>query len=570
MNIENLIDDNLTYSGKCHKELILKGKEAYDNLMKSSKNPLKYNTELLMKILNDNKDTEYGKKYDFANIKTIKEYQEKVPITTYDDYAEYIYRMTEKGEDNLITVYDVNHYAKSSGTMGNPKRIPVSILSEKNFTKYVTAYNLYMMYKELGGNWINYPVLNLVELSFSKLKNGADYASISGKIIKEYDENLTKIMTSPIEAIMPKLETDTRYIHARFALTQKISYVFTSFVSLFLESVRYITANWELLVEDIEKGTINDSIKMSEDVRKDLLKKIKPMPERAKQIRKIFEETDDKLIVPKLWPELCCISGVGTGGFANYLDKIKEFAGDDFNFYLTGLTASEGSFSVPFELNNGEAMLIPDSMFYEFLPLNFESYDEICTIDELEVGKKYEIVNTNLSGFYRYRMKDIIKVIGKKNETPIIEFLYRLDQCLSLTGEKINEDHLRKTVYTTEEELGFNLIDFSVYADSDSSPMKYVFLLEIESLPEEINLDLIKETINKNFAIAEPLLGYKIEKGILNKADVKLLQAETYLLYKDLRVAKGTSSAQVKPPRMIRDDLTKRFFLVLLDEELNQ
>ena len=505
-----------------------------------------------------------------ANIKTIKEYQEKVPITTYDDYAEYIYRMTEKGEDNLITVYDVNHYAKSSGTMGNPKRIPVSILSEKNFTKYVTAYNLYMMYKELGGNWINYPVLNLVELSFSKLKNGADYASISGKIIKEYDENLTKIMTSPIEAIMPKLETDTRYIHARFALTQKISYVFTSFVSLFLESVRYITANWELLVEDIEKGTINDSIKMSEDVRKDLLKKIKPMPERAKQIRKIFEETDDKLIVPKLWPELCCISGVGTGGFANYLDKIKEFAGDDFNFYLTGLTASEGSFSVPFELNNGEAMLIPDSMFYEFLPLNFESYDEICTIDELEVGKKYEIVNTNLSGFYRYRMKDIIKVIGKKNETPIIEFLYRLDQCLSLTGEKINEDHLRKTVYTTEEELGFNLIDFSVYADSDSSPMKYVFLLEIESLPEEINLDLIKETINKNFAIAEPLLGYKIEKGILNKADVKLLQAETYLLYKDLRVAKGTSSAQVKPPRMIRDDLTKRFFLVLLDEELNQ
>ncbi len=214
-------------------------------------------------------------------------------------------------------------------------------------------------------------------------------------------------------------------------------------------------------------------------------------------------------------------------------------------------------------------MLIPDSMFYEFLPLNFKSYDEICTIDELEVGKDYEIVTTNLSGFYRYRMKDIIRVIGKKNETPIVEFLYRLDQCLSLTGEKINEEHLRKAVYTTEEELGFNLIDFSAYADSDSSPMKYVFLLEIESMPEGLNKDIIKKAINKNFAIAEPLLGYKLEKGMLDEAEVKFLQAETYLLYKDLRVAKGTSSAQVKPPRILRDDLTKGFFLVLLDDELN-
>ena len=28
-------------------------------------------------------------------------------------------------------------------------------------------------------------------------------------------------------------------------------------------------------------------------------------------------------------------------------------------------------------------------------------------MDELEIGKKYELVITNLSGFYRYRMKDV-------------------------------------------------------------------------------------------------------------------------------------------------------------------
>ena len=44
--------------------------------------------DILMKILNDNKDTAYGIKYDFKNIKSIKEYQENVPISEYDDYID--------------------------------------------------------------------------------------------------------------------------------------------------------------------------------------------------------------------------------------------------------------------------------------------------------------------------------------------------------------------------------------------------------------------------------------------------------------------------------------------------
>ncbi len=62
MDINNWKDEELTYSGKRNKEFILKGKEIYNNLMEISKDPLKYNTELLMKLLEDNKDTEYGKK----------------------------------------------------------------------------------------------------------------------------------------------------------------------------------------------------------------------------------------------------------------------------------------------------------------------------------------------------------------------------------------------------------------------------------------------------------------------------------------------------------------------------
>lgn len=571
MDLSNIDPSKLSFSEKFYLKCIQTGDKVHEALEIMTKDPMKYNTGLLMKILEDNKDTEYGQKYDFANIKTIEDYQKKVPITDYDSYADYIYRLTEEGEKNLLTVYPVEHYAKSSGTMGNPKRIPTSALNQELSMKYNFAHLFNLYANKVGIDWIKYPFLNLTEISISVLKSGDTYGSISGRILEGFGDQLSELVTSPIEALMPNVETDTRYVHARFALVEKnIPFTVTSFVSLFLESLRYIKGNWELLVNDIENGTIDETVRMPNDVRESLLTKIEPMPERAQELRKIFEEGFDEPIIPKIWPKMTLLVGIGTGGFANYLKKIKEFTGPDFNFALVGLTASEGMFSIPIELNNPDAVLIPDSMFYEFLPLDAEGdYSQIITLDKLEVGKDYEVITTNLSGFYRYRMKDVVRCIGKYNETPMIEFLYRLDQCLSLTGEKVNEENLRAAAYKTEKDLGFDLIDFSVYADSNSSPMKYVYLMEVADLPDDVTKEILQDKINENFCATDPVLSYKIEKGLIGKTDLMFLQPETYLFYKELRVARGTSSAQVKPPRILRDEPDMRFFMVLLDDELN-
>lgn len=562
--------DELSPLAKSIMESIEEGKKAYDDLIEMSKDPMKFNTDLLMKILNDNKDTEYGRKYDFENIKSIEDYQKKVPITTYDDYSEYIYRMTEGNERNLLTNYEVTHYAKSSGTMGNPKRIPASNASQAMSKKYIRDLKQYLMCEEMGLEWIDYPFLNLVEVSISTLKSGDTYGSISGKFMSNY-KNLSAIVTSPIEALMPNIETDTRYIHARFALANKnIYHAVTSFVSLLLESLRYIKDNWKMLVKDIENGTVDESIKMPNDVRESLLEKIEPMPERAAELREIFNEGFDEPFVPKVWPKFKLVTGVGTGGFSDYLEKIRKFTGPDFMFFYLGLSASEGTFTTPTELNNPEAILMPDSMFYEFLPIeNRGDYSKVVTLDKLEVGKDYEIITTNLSGFYRYRIKDVVRCTGKKDNMPVIEYLYRLDQCLSLTGEKVNEENLRAAAYQTEKDLGFELIDFSVYADSDSSPMRYVYLMEVANMPENLTREMIREKLNENFCATDPVLGFKVEKGLLDEADLLFLQPETYLFYKELKISLGTSSAQIKPPRILRNELDKNFFMVLLDDELN-
>ena len=572
MDLSNIDVSKLSFSEKFFLKCISDGVKVHESLAVMTQDPMKYNTELLMKILDDNKDTEYGKKYDFANIKSVEEYQNKVPVTDYDSYADYIYRMTENGEKNLLTAYEVVHYAKSSGTMGNPKRIPVTTRSQEINVKYDFAYLFSSFVEKAGIEWTKYPFLNLAEIFISELPSGDAYGSISGKILEGFGNKFSKLTTSPIEALMPDVKTNTRYIHARYALIDpNVPFVITSFITLFLELIRYIKGNWELLVNDIENGTIDESIRMPEEVRESLLGKIEPMPERAAELRKIFEEGFDEPIVPKIWPKMQFLIGCGSGGFSNYIEKIKKYTGSDLNFVFVGLLASEGMFSIFIELNNPDSVLIPDSMFYEFLPLDADGdYSKIVTLDKLEEGKDYEVITTNLSGFYRYRMKDVVRCIGWYNETPLIEFLYRLDQCLSLTGEKVNEEHLRDAAYKTEKDLGFYLVDFSVYADSDASPMRYVYLMEVEDLPEGVTKEIVQEKLNENFCETEPVLGYKIEKGLIGKTELHFLQPETYLFYKELKIARGTSSAQVKPPRILRDEHDLSFFNILLDEELNE
>ncbi|WP_405295686.1 GH3 auxin-responsive promoter family protein [Methanobrevibacter sp.] len=572
MDLSNIDISKLSFPEQFYLKCISNGNKVRESLDVMTQDPMKYNTDLLMKILEDNKETEYGQKFDFANIKSVEEYQNKVPITDYDSYADYIYRMTENGEKNLLTSYEVNHYAKSSGTMGNPKRIPTSSLNQELNMKYNYAYLFNLFAEKVGLDWIKYPFLNLTELSISTLPSGDTYGSISGKIMSGFGDKISEFTTSPIEALIPQVGTDIRYINARFALINPdISFTITSFVSLFLEVLRYIKGNWELLVRDIENGTVDDSVKMSEEVRKSLLGKIEPMPERAEELRKIFKEGFDEPIVPKIWPRMLLLIGCGSGGFANYLEKIKDFTGPDFNFAIIGLTASEGIFSLFTELNSRDAILIPDSMFYEFLPLDADGdYSKIVTLDKLEEGKEYEVITTNLSGFYRYRMKDVVRCTGRYNDTPKIEFLYRLDQCLSLAGEKVNEENLRAAAYKTEKDFGFDLVDFSVYADCGSSPMKYVYLMEVEDFPEDLTKEILQERLNENFCATDPVLCNKIEKTLLGKTELHLLQPETYILYKELKVARGTSPAQVKPPRILRDEQDLNFFNILIDEELDR
>lgn len=557
--------EKLTPAGQGNFQQIKIGKPVVDALHQMAKDPMKENEKLLLMILDKNKDTEYGKKYGFADIHSVEEYRRRVPVSVYDDYAGYILRMSEKGEENLITSGKIVHYNKSSGTVGNPKRIPLTEEAFQIFQKYNGPYRAGLIAKELGEDWINGRNMSIAESTAEQhfTKSGVTYGALSVKMIAEFRPYLEMAYTSPDEASFPDAETNTRYLHARFGLIDReLTNISANFLGYLLEVLRYMEQNWQLLVEDIEQGTIHPEIRMPDEVRASLMKKIRPMPERAKELREIFEQGFAEPIVPKLWPHARFMTGVGSGGFKVYADKIKEkYMGEMIARYFTGINASEGMISVPFELDNEKSVPVPDSIFYEFLPVDAEDdFSKIVTMDQLEVGKEYEIIVTNLSGFYRYRMRDAVRITGWYEKLPVMEFLSRIDQTVSVMGEKTTEVALRAAAERTAEQLGFEMIDFSVYPDVNNVPPRYVYFMEIDKLQEGLKAKEIRFVLEKNLAKANPSMGDKVAAGICAPTKLNILEPETYSLYRDLMVMKGAVATQIKPVRVIHNEMQRKFF----------
>jgi hypothetical protein len=214
-------------------------------------------------------------------------------------------------------------------------------------------------------------------------------------------------------------------------------------------------------------------------------------------------------------------------------------------------------------LASHESCLIPDSLFYEFLPVDEEGAKPV-TMDRLEVGKSYELLITTHSGFYRYRMKDVLLVTGFHNATPLVELQYRIDKTVSLMGEKTTEMALRVAADQTARECGFLLVDSSVYPDTEE--VRYVYIMEIDRVPQDLTEEKIRSCLEKNLAKVNPSYGDKVQNGLIQPVKLVFSQPETYVLYKEMMLMRGNAIAQLKPVTVIGNEVQKKFFFALTED----
>ncbi len=297
-------------------------------------------------------------------------------------------------------------------------------------------------------------------------------------------------------------------------------------------------------------------------MREKLQKRIKPNPKRAEELRAEFRKGfDESPIVPRIWPNVSWMYGMGTGALAFYEKKLKRYLGNDMPIHYLGYAATEAMMAVPIELNSFEYVMLPQNGFYEFRPIDSDDYDNLLTIKDLEVGKEYEIILTNTSGFYRYRIEDVVRCTGYYYESPKITFCYRLNQIANISGEKISSMAFDEIVANMAEELDETFIGYSIYPDRTTSPGHYALLVETaKPVPKsewERYTKVFEEKLCEGNVSVKPL----IDSGALGNCEVKFLRHGTYDDYREVLRARGANLNQVKPIKVIDSDDRKEFFL---------
>lgn len=539
--------------------IVLKGNGSLRSLQKSSESPMEENEALLKKILKTNKNTEYGKLHNFADIHTIEEFRKNVPISGYEDFAPYIERV-KNGENGLLTASKILGYSRTSGSSGVPKYIPATDASLKAYVKYTWTRALALGAAELKKQGKKYKPGRGVFLSPATnecLPNGLPCSNIAEIGAREYGFAYPYILAIPTGKLFDMHDGDYIYNIYRFALMDEdVTFIFSVFLSINVSQMAYLQKNWKVIVDDIEKGVISDSIEMKPELRKELSALIKPMPERAAYLRKQFEQGFDETLYKRLWPNLTVICGIGNASFKPATDYIRSFAkGVAFDFSIYG--ASEGLVAACYELENTDMQLLTDSCFYEFIPYG-ESDDNVLTLDQLEAGKQYEILITTQAGLYRYRLKDVIEVKGFRNKIPLISFVYRKGQLFNIAGEKFSEEDARNTIEMFEKAHGITVDHWLFYQDTSIMPNRYSLVVECAA---DIDWDACIDELEGYMGQCNKRYPSQRDKAFISRMIIEHQIPGTHDAWAQRCIAQGASAAQVKPVHSLDNEAKREFFL---------
>ncbi|OPJ58314.1 GH3 auxin-responsive promoter family protein [Clostridium oryzae] len=511
------------------------------------------NEKVLFKILRENSKSEIGLKHDFKSIKTVEEYKRRLPITEYKDYEDYIKRMA-MGEKNILISEDVAYFGHTSGTTGKQKLIPVTKSNRRRNSKYMALLLNKFCYDNFKKDW-NYGrglmIADIVTTTYSK--GGIPICSATSGGMKGIKPLLPYLYTSPIEVMEIEDRKTALYLHLLFGLKDnKLMYISGVFISSVLDLLRTLEERHKDLVEDIRKGRINSQINIGETKRQSLNKLLTPDAARADELEAEFVK-GFKGIVRRVWPSLVYIATVTGANFSIYDEKVNYYT-DSIPIYSAAYGATEAMVGINPYVDKIRYVITPDTAFYEFIPVEGSETGKVLRLDEVKLGGKYEIVVTSYIGLYRYKIGDVVRVVGFYNSCPEIEFLYRKKQILNMVAEKTTEDHITSAITKTIKQLNLNLVDYTSQPDISVTPGRYVFYFEFRDSLYEYDVRRFEKVLDEEIKTSNPAYGRARNGNKLARIKVVLLKPNTFNLIKDALLTGGISKNQVKIPRVITDN----------------
>lgn len=550
-------------SAVCVSAMTAKGRMDTANMLHNAKNARSVNEHLLMRILRENRNSEYGRRYHFDEIRSVEEFKRKVPIVTYKDIEAQVERIYENNEQGVLGSRKVIGFATSSGSIGKPKHIPRTNIEVGVYTRYTVTRFLALgsAYAKAHGRRMK-PTRGLCTLFQyeGNSPSGLPDTNVADIAAKKYFFIYPYILNMPLGRQFLSGDIDRDYANARFALADReLSYMFGVFAQSVSSVVEYVIEHRQMLVEDIRRGTISDAVEVRPEIRRELERRLKPDPERADELQREFDRGINETLLSRLWPNLTVISCIGTSisfeGFSKYIQSYSKGIAFDYSIY----GASEGLFAAAYRCDNPGQLMLPDSCYYEFVDAENPDYGHTLAINELETGKEYEIIVTNQSGFVRYRFNDIITVLGYEGECPVINFAYRKGQLLNLSGEKTTMEHMNEAILRLERLSGEKIREWIVFADKNEVKSRYGILLETAG-----ETDMSRYTAQFDDILCEVNRQYNHyyrECGLIDPPVIYNQKSGAHEQWRAYKIAAGASPDQVKPVRILDTPEKTEFFL---------
>jgi len=405
-------------------------------------NPVAVQREVLQHLVTSAQYTEFGRKYRFSKIFSIKEFKKSVPIHEYDDLKPYIQRIMN-GEQNILWDTPVNWFAKSSGTTSDKSKfIPVSEDSLKD-CHYKGAKDVLTMYYNFNPDSDLLTGKGLViggSHTINQLNEDAHYGDLSAVLLQN----------SPFWG----------------------SWIRTPELNIALLD------EWENKIEKLALSTINEHVTSISGVPTWTLVLIK----------RILEITGKKTL-SDVWPslELYIHGGVS---FTPYREQLAKLIGKDIK-YLDMYNASEGFFAAQAcPGDDGMLLFLDHGIFMEFMPV--EEYGKECPetigLQDVEIGKNYALVINTNGGLWRYLLGDTIQFTTKSPYRIIVSG--RLKHYMNAFGEEVIVDNSDKAIAVASEKTGAIVNDYTaapIYF-SEQHNGAHEWLIEFEKEPENINL----------------------------------------------------------------------------------
>ncbi len=523
-----------------------RGRKALHRFRLDTMQAVKCQRDLLREVIHAGKDTPFGKEYDFCRIGSVSDYQTKVPITVYEDYRSYI-------EQGIPTGKKCSYYSVSSGNTGKAKLVPVSRDASRVYGTFACDAVYGMINEYYTGQSpekIHRRIFQIGEFRKKEIHGlpaGIRSSAVYHEMLAEGEFPFDNY-TSPAEVLFPDDRLDLMYAKARFALAEKnVTGIHSVFVHRIINMFEYIEKNWDMLLDDIEHGTVSKELLPYGKWRQKLKPYIRPLPERAKELRALDKSGLSLDMFKKIWNHIRYVIVIGGNSFYQYNEKFYRYLQNVPVHYFV-YASSEGLLGIANGLNRrDEYILIPQACFFEFIPLD-EDEKKSCPVKDISTvlcRHRYELVITNLSGFYRYLLGDVIEITGFCGESPIVRYCYRNNQFMNLAGEKTNTEQMENAVHKFSAENGLGFVQWCIYGEIVGGRGRYVFLYEAEHAGgNRISFDNCMQQYNLDYMDCRC-------NGELIKAVSCRIRSESFGRYRKYMERKGVEMGQDKPVKLL-------------------